>query len=772
MSIKYLQEEYAKMNNNKYGDANIPDVEVGPLTTNYMCLFGINVNLQRAIPMVQDGLKPVQRRTLYQLYKNYRNAYKVRVSVLMGDVMKIHPHGDQGLGDTIVRMCQPFTNNIPLINALGNAGNMTSGDDAAASRYLDVKMPQFTMDTLFDEFDGKVAMQSSYDGSTEEPFVLPAKFPLILLNGSSGIGYTLSSDIPPYNINEVADATIKLLKNPDAKIRLIPDSPTGCDIIVKDDYTFIMQSSFDIDNVNYVITIRNTPYLKFLESIDKELRIIQDSANPIKEIISADDESELIEGDFKYVIRCKPCNLYKIVDTLFRRVPGFRSAVSTRNMVVVDESFNTKKFTVRQILCSWIKYRLEYKRGWFLRELVEKDTEHNMLTGKAFMLSTKNLDKTIKIFRSCKTKEQIIPALVKGYDGKVSSSQAKYISELRMYQLTTDEYDKTMKAIDEVQKEIDYIHDVVEDPEKIRNVIIDEIKTIKQKYGYPRKSKILNLGTEETVNIGIVQILTDGSIVFAETENPEHLSSDVTPVSGDEVCLIDDKGYFLWVNTNKVPHDKPMTLTSIGKNVMGNCVSAVSNKSNDIIILTNKGRIKYMPISRIPSNATRKPLVSLNDDEFIVTVLEVPDAKSDILIYTNDGLGKRIQTTDLNKVMSVDAAGQFILKDYEVSGMFCINSKKPYLAYVTRLGRIRINHSKFLTTTKKFADPKPIIKLSPQDDLIAVFCVDKDQTITLNHADSRVSTVNIDSLPVSTMSIPPERPKHVPGVKVIRTTIS
>ena len=178
-----------------------------------------------------------------------------------------------------------------------------------------------------------------------------------------------------------------------------------------------------------------------------------------------------------------------------------------------------------------------------------------------------------------------------------------------------------------------------------------------------------------------------------------------------------------------------------------------------------------MPISRIPSNATRKPLVSLNDDEFIVTVLEVPDAKSDILIYTNDGLGKRIQTTDLNKVMSVDAAGQFILKDYEVSGMFCINSKKPYLAYVTRLGRIRINHSKFLTTTKKFADPKPIIKLSPQDDLIAVFCTNKDQSVTLNHADGRVTTVNVDSLGVSTMAIEPSRPKHVPGVKVVRAYI-
>ena len=131
------------MNNNKYGDDNILDVEVAPLSTRYMSLYGVNINLQRAIPFVQDGLKPVQRRILYQLYKNYRNSNKVRVSVLMGDVMKIHPHGDQGLGDTIARMCQPFTNNVPLITSLGNSGNITSGDDAAASRYLDVKMSPF-----------------------------------------------------------------------------------------------------------------------------------------------------------------------------------------------------------------------------------------------------------------------------------------------------------------------------------------------------------------------------------------------------------------------------------------------------------------------------------------------------------------------------------------------------------------------------------------------------------------------------------------------------
>ena len=760
------------MAKNKYGDENIPDVDLGPLAMRYMCLFGVNINLQRAIPMVQDGLKPVQRRFLYQMYMFHRTS-KVRVNVIMGDLMKLHPHGDQGLGDTIARMCQPFTNNIPLVEATGNAGNVTSGDDAAAPRYLDIYLPKFTLDALFDEFDGKVSMKPSYDDTSTEPFCLPAKFPLILVNGTAGIGYTLSSEVPPFNLSEVADATIKLLKNPDAKIKLVPDLPTGCDIIVINDDTFVMQSSFELDMANYVITIKNTPYLKYLEKIDNDLRALQESPNKIPEILSAEDESELLENDFRYVIRCSPCNLYKILDTLFKRVPGFRDGISTRNMVVVDTDFMTKKFNTRQILSSWIQFRLEYKRGWFLRELVEKTHRFDMLKGVLFMLSPKNLDKTIKTVRACKSKEDIIPALVKLYDGEVTTSQANYVAEKRLWELNSSAHKKVQEEMDQINEEIVYIREIVNDPNKIKDVIIGEIKEIKDKYGCPRKSKILNLGKSDNVNIGIVQILLDGGIVFAETENPEHLASDVTPVTGDEVCLIDEFGGFLKVNTHKVPHDKPMTLTSIGKNVMGKCVAAVSNQSNNIIMLTNKGRIKYMPISRIPSNATRKPLIPLGSDEYIVTVLEVPDkTASDILIYTNDGLGKRIQTKDLNKVTSVDSVGQFILSGYEVSGMFCINSKKPYLVYVTRLGRIRLNHSKFLITGKKFADPKPIITLSPQDDLIAVFCVDKEQTIVLNHADTRTSTIHVDTLPISTMSIPPERPKHVPGIKVIRATLS
>lgn len=757
-----------------YGDKNIPDIDIGPLAKQYMCLYGVNVNLQRAIPQIQDGLKPVQRRMLYQLYTIYGKKH-VRISVLMGDLLKLHPHGDQGLGDTIARLCQTFSNNIPLIETEGNAGTLAGGDDAAAARYLDITLSDFAAKALFDEFDGKVSMKPSYDDSAVEPICLPARFPIILLNGTAGIGYTLSSDIPPYNINEVADATIKLLKNPDAKIKLVPDLPTGCDIIIKDENSFIMQSSFEIDMVNYVITITNTPYMCFIEKLDDQLRILQDNpATRINEIISFDQEQERLEDGLRYVIRCKQCNLYKVLETLFKSIKGFRVGFTTTNMVVVDNDFRTKEFTPRQILRSWINFRLAYKRGWFLRELVEKSARYDMLSGKLFMLSPENLDKTIGIFKASNNKEEIIQNLVKGYNGKVTSSQANFVKDLHLYELNKAEYATTKKKIAALKDEIDYIHENVADPDKIRDVVIEEVRELKEKYGFPRRSKILNSQTQDGSNISIVQILTDGAIMFSETENPEHMSSDIIPISGEEVALIDDKGNFIKVNLDKVPHGKPLTLTSIGKTVMGNCVAAVSNKINNIVILTNKGRIKYMPIDKIPSNATRKPLIPISGDEKIVSILEVPDTShADILIYTSDGMGKRISTADLNKVNSVDAAGQFIIKtECEVSGMFCINSNKPYLVYVTRLGRIRLNHSKYLSTVKKFADPKPIIKLSAQDDLIAVFCVDNDRSIVMHHADSRISTVHINTLQPTTMSTEPVRPKHVPGVRVIRATLS
>ena len=749
----------------------IPEVEMYSQAESWMCLYGANINVQRAIPEVYDGLKPVHRRLLYTMLKTHGKGQTESVATLGGAVLKYHPHGDLGMRDIIANMAQDFSNNIPLFIAHGNAGTKDTGNNASAGRYWKVSVSEFVYDVLFDEFDGKVDMKPNYDNTAEEPIRFPAKFPLILLNGSMGIGYTLSSDIYPYNLSEVADATIKLLKNPKANIHLVPDSPTGCDIIIKDEESFWMQSSFDIDNVNYTITFTNTPYKEFLTKINKKLCEIQDSANPIPEIISADNESDLVHDKLKYTIRCKPCNLYQVLNKLFKRVEGLRIAISARNMLVVDNGMN-HKYNTKQILLAWIRVRIQSKRAWFLRKTVQLKTDINMLEGKMFMLSPKNLQTTIKTFKDCKTRDDIVPALVKVYHPNVSTSQARYMMDVKMYQLTHEEFLKTEKKIEELTEELDRIEEIVKDPQKINDEIINEIKQIKQKYGYPRRSKIINADTSNVVNIGCVQILPDGSFILTETENPEHLSSDVIPIQGDEVCLIDEKGQFVWLDTTKLPHNTKFTLTSVGKVQMGKCIMAVSNTSHKIAILSNKGRIKYMSIDKLKVN-TKKPLIPLDMDEEIVSILDIADEHCDILMYTPDGYGKRFNVSELNEVASLDSVGQFIMKeDHGASGMFMLNPKKPLLMYVTRLGRMRLNESRFLISGKKFGNTQPLIKLSANDDLIAVLCVTKEQTITLNHADSRVTTVHVDSIDPTTMSMPPVRPKHVPGVKVIRAFVS
>jgi len=753
-------------------EENSPTLELGDVSKRYMQLYGVNIVLQRAIPMLVDGLKPIHRRIMYAMYRVARGNM-MKVATISGETMKFSPHSDLGTRFIVAGLAQPFSNNVPFLTPNGNCGTATSGDDVAAARYWDACISKFAMDVFFSEFDGKVNMKDNYDGELKEPVTLPAKFPTILLNGSHGIGYTMSSDILPYNLNEVADATIKLLKNPQSDVHLIPDSPTGCDVIKRDDQTFVMQSSFDIDNVNYIITIKNTPFGEYLRDIDKRLCDIMQGPNPISEIISADNESDLSENKIRYVIRCKPCNLYQVINQLFKRVSGFRITLSTRNTVVVDPNNKTQKYNERQIILAWIKNRMKEKRSYFLRELVSKTTEFNMLSGKKFMLSPQNLTKTIKVFRSCNRKDEIIPALVKAYDGKITTSQANYISGLYVYQLTEGEYKKTLEQIDAITEEIKYLKSVANDHEKIRDVIIDDIKTIKSKYGNPRRSKILNTNNGQSANIGICQILTDGSILFSETENPDHFSSDVTPIDGDEVCAIDQYGKSLWIPLNKVPHDKPLTLTSIGKEPMGNCVAVVSRSDRSIVMLTNKGRIKLMPIDKIPSNQSRKTLIPLQDNEYIISVLEVSNTSDDLLMYTSDGYGKRFSVSDLNSVNSPDAQGQFLVKEEcDVAGLFMLNPNKPLIFYVTRLGRVRVNNAKFLVSGKKFAGLKPIIKLSPQDDLISVFCTTNDRTVTLYHADGRVSSVNVNSLNPVTMNTPPQKPKHVPAVKVIRATIS
>ena len=316
----------------------LTEQEAGELSEDYMCIWGTNINIARAIPDVRDGCKPIVRRMLYSTYITCGNKY-FKVASATGDVLHLSPHGDASINEAFNQLAQTFNNNVCLYNATGNAGTVLRGDDGAAPRYLTMKLSKFAQEVFFDDFDKRVDMRPSFDDTMEEPIILPAKFPMVLLNGTAGIGYTVSTNVPPYNLNEIADATIKLIQNPDAPIRLIPDSPTGCGIMVNDKKpdSFAWIATAQCDPENYTITFTHLPYHVFLNDIDDRIRQIMKSSKPIQGIIQVSHDSDMMDDKIAYTIICKPgSNVYKILGELYNRVSGLKSSFSASNLLVVD----------------------------------------------------------------------------------------------------------------------------------------------------------------------------------------------------------------------------------------------------------------------------------------------------------------------------------------------------------------------------------------------------------------------------------------------------
>ena len=540
-----------------------------------------------------------------------------------------------------------------------------------------------------------------------------------------------------------------------------------------------MESVYEIDNTNYTITIKNTPYMKFLDNIDATLREVQRSNNPIPEILDAGEQSDDVSKEFRYVIKCKPCNIQSIVNTLFRRVGGFRASIATSNMTVIDSTYHTKNFTVEEILGDWIAQRFIDKRAWFLRDLVEKTTRLNMLEGVEIMLRGKNLEKTINIVKKNK-RSDVIPALVKGYNGEVTSSQAAYVSELPIYRITIDEHDKTVNEIEKLKEKIKWIRKVTDNDDAVLDTIIDDLVQVKTDYPIQRKSKIISGGLNETLQpVGTACILPTGNILLSEMASPELLSSDIKTLSGNIICLVDEYGSFINIDTRTVPHNKELPLQSLGNNKkkLYKCIGILSNPNNYAVILTNKGRIKIIPISSVltsKANIMVKSIVPLDMDETVVSVLEVSNLADDALIYTKDGLGKRIRLSEITLSTTVGACGRFLNSDINnVTGMFIIDGNKPLILYISNLGRLRVNHAKYLVAGKKYSELKTIIELSERDDLIAVFCCDDKQTVTLYLDNGKQLNVRIDSLGISTINTPPVKAKGLSGrTTVIRASIT
>ena len=430
--------------------------------------YSLSVNVGRAIPDVRDGLKPCNRRILYamrQLGLSKSHAYTKSAKVVGEVIGKYHPHGDASVYDTMVRMAQDFSMRAPLVDGQGNFGSI-DGDPAAAYRYTECRMERLTEELLADIEKDTVDMMPTFDEDTVEPVVLPAKFPNLLVNGSTGIGVGMATNIPPHNLGEVIDATIHLLENPSATPRDLmkfipgPDFPTGATLHGVDEIKSLYETGrgvlrirakaevIETDGKERII-VTEIPY-----AVNKEMLVkrIADLVNEkkITGISGLRDETSRRVG-IRIVIDIKRGAMGTVVLNQLYAHTQLENAFGCQ-MLVVDHN-RPRTFNLAQVLQAYIDHRMDVvvRRAQF--ELRKAEARAHILEG--LLIAVKNIDDVVKIIRESRTRDVASETLMARFS--LSKLQVNAILEMRLHQLTGLAIEDLQKEYDEIKRFIDYL---------------------------------------------------------------------------------------------------------------------------------------------------------------------------------------------------------------------------------------------------------------------------------------------------------------------------
>jgi topoisomerase-4 subunit A len=669
----------------------------------------------RAIPDVRDGLKPVQRRILYGMYKDGNNYDKPTrksaktVGFIMGN---FHPHGDSSIYDAMVRMSQWWKQSTPYIEMQGNNGSM-DGDGAAAMRYTEARLSKISNELLKDIEKQTITWAPNFDDTVKEPTVLPAKFPNLLVNGANGISAGYATNIPPHNLGEVCDATIKRIDSPNCRLDTIleivkgPDFPTGGivegkkgiidafstgrgKVIVRAKSEFIKNKGneqiviseipFDVNKAMLVHRIADLSMEKKLDGI-LEVRDESDRKDPVRIVI------DLKKGANKELILNY---LYKNSDLQISYNYNMVAIVNKRPMTL----------GILQILDAYIAFQ---------KEVITKRTQYDLNFAKERMHIVEGLIKAISIL------DEIIATIRKSKnkaDAKINLSekygfterQSEYIVMLQLYRLTNQDIVELQEEFEKLKLVIAGLEDILADPEKLKGVMKNELKKIKQEYATPRKTEIKDEVMEISINEEdmipredvIVVITKDGYVKrvskrsFKEDEEP--LLKDNDYVLGfyelntlDTVLLFTSLGNFIYVPVYQIPELK---WKELGKHISNlvkmetndeiiSCIKVTNfDEPVDIMITTKMGMVKRTSLKEFKLLRYNKPVgcmkLKANDcviDAFIST-------SNNIFMATRNGYGLWY---DINEVPIVGL---------KASGVKGINLKDDYVVSVNNFGEI------------------------------------------------------------------------------------
>ncbi|MBD3360017.1 MAG: DNA gyrase subunit A [Candidatus Buchananbacteria bacterium] len=619
--------------------------------------YAMSVIVARALPDVRDGLKPVHRRILYAMWNvGLKSSAKFRKSAtIVGEVIgKYHPHGDSAVYDSMVRMAQYFSMRYPLVWGQGNFGSM-DGDSAAAYRYTEAKLRALAEELLFDIEKQTVNFSPNFDGSHNEPVVLPAKLPNLLLNGSMGIAVGMATNIPPHNLKELCDGITHLIDNPKATVDDLmkfvkgPDFPTGGIIYnikeIQRAYatgkgSIVMRAKAEIVEAKggrFQIIVSEIPYqVNKANLVEKIAFLVKDKK--IKDIKDLRDESSK-EG-VRIVIELKKDSYPKKILNQLYKSTQLQDTFHVNTLALVD-GIQPRVLTLKMIFEEYIKHREEVIRRRTEYDLNKAKERGHILEG--LVKALKNIDAVINTIKKSKDKEEARKNLMKKF--KFTERQAVAILEMRLQQLANLERQKLIDELKEIKKLIAQLEAILKSRTKILNIIKKDLTELKEKYGDERKTEIV------------------------KSPVGEFSVKDLIP-NEPTIVIVTRDGYI-----KRLPPETFRTQARGGKGISGLATKEedivehfFSTKTHsDLLFFTTSGRVFQLKAYEVPQTtriAKGQALVNflnLAPHEKVTSILDLADLGDYkyLVLVTRNGLIKKV---DINEITKIRKSGLIAIK--------------------------------------------------------------------------------------------------------------